>query len=208
MKAKNVMIALMMGLAVNAFANGNEKSSKHVDTYAVNTTESTVGWYGEKITGKNHNGTVTVKSGSILMNHGVLEGGEFTIDMNSIVSKDLEGEWADKLVGHLKSNDFFGVEKFPTSSFKITKVEKATDDAVGQKFNVTGDLTVRDKTHSITFPATIIQSGNNLSVVASFEFDRSKYDVKYGSGAFFDGLGDNLIKDNIKIDLKLRASAK
>lgn len=202
------MIALMMGLAMNAFANGNEKENKHTDTYTVNTAESTVGWYGEKITGKNHNGTVVVKNGSIVMNHGTLQGGEFTIDMTTIVCEDLEGKWADKLVGHLKSEDFFGVEKFPTSSFKITKVEKVANDAAGQKFNVTGDLRVRDKVQSITFPATIVQSSNNLSVVASFEFDRSKHDVKYGSGAFFDGLGDNLIKDNIKIDVKLRASSK
>lgn len=208
MKTKNVMIALMMGLAVNAFANDNEKKEKHSSTYSVNTEESTVGWYGEKVTGKNHNGTVAVKSGSVIMNHGTLEGGEFVIDMNSIKDLDLEGEYAAKLEGHLKSDDFFGVEKYPTSSFKITKVEKASDDAAGQKYTVTGDLKVRDKVQSITFPATVVSSGNNLSVVASFEFDRSKHDVKFGSGSFFDGLGDNLIKDMIKIDVKLRAKAQ
>lgn len=202
------MIALMMGLAVNAFANDNEKKEKHSSTYSVNTEESTVGWYGEKVTGKNHNGTVAVKSGSVIMNHGTLEGGEFVIDMNSIKDLDLEGEYAAKLEGHLKSDDFFGVEKYPTSSFKITKVEKASDDAAGQKYTVTGDLKVRDKVQSITFPATVVSSGNNLSVVASFEFDRSKHDVKFGSGSFFDGLGDNLIKDMIKIDVKLRAKAQ
>lgn len=210
MKTKNVMIALLMGATVSAFATGTEGEKKHSTHFTVNAQESTVGWYGEKVTGKNHNGTVDVKSGSISVNHGTLEGGEFVIDMNTIKDLDMQGEYADKLVGHLKADDFFGVEKYPTSSFKITKVEATqTDGAVqGQtKYNVTGDLKVRDKVQSITFPATLIQTGNNLSVVASFEFDRSKHDVKYGSGSFFDGLGDNLIKDMIKIDVKLRATA-
>jgi polyisoprenoid-binding protein YceI len=155
-------------------------------------------WKGYKVTGS-HEGTVNLKDGMLMIDNDELKGGSFTIDMSSITCTDLEGEYKGKLEGHLKSDDFFGVEKHGTASLYITKAEKTGKNS----YNVTGDLTIKGITKTIEFPVSIY--GNKAN--ANIKIDRSKFDVRYGSGTFFDGLQDNLIYDefDLVIDMEFNS---
>jgi len=145
---------------------------------------SKVVWKGYKVTGS-HEGTINIKSGSLSFNDGKLTGGECSIDMTTLVSTDLTGEYKGKLEGHLKSDDFFGVEKFPTATLIFTDVKVKGKNS----YNVTGDLTIKGKTNPVTFEISIYGS----KATTSLKIDRTKYDVKYGSTSFFDGLKDKAI---------------
>tara|TARA_R110000787_G_scaffold59922_13_gene135934 strand:- start:38483 stop:39061 length:579 start_codon:yes stop_codon:yes gene_type:complete len=151
---------------------------------------SKIVWKGYKVTGS-HEGTINIKSGSLNFNEGILTGGELTIDMTSIITTDLEGEYKGKLEGHLKSDDFFGVEKNPTSSLVFTNV-KATGK---NSYSITGDLTIKGITNTVTFDLSVY--GNKAT--ASLKIDRTKFDVKYGSSSFFDGLKDKAIYDEFDL---------
>jgi len=206
---KLIPIFLLTSAFTLQSTTGEKKNAEKSDSYQVNAPESVVNWRGEELSGKTHVGTLKLQSGSITMNGDKLEGGEFVVDMNTIEDNDIESpEWNHKLVNHLKSDDFFAVKQFPTASFKITSAElvEAKTAVEGQKeYNITGTMTIRGKDEEIKFPATIIQSGNFLSAVASLQFDRSRHNVKFRSGSFFENLGDKLIKDMIKIEVKIRA---
>jgi polyisoprenoid-binding protein YceI len=121
--------------------------------------------------------------------------------MTSITSTDGAGA---RLEGHLKADDFFGVEKFPTANFVITKVTPA---AAAGKLTVSGNLTIKGITKPISFPATLAVKGNSLSAVAKgVKVDRTKYDIRYGSKSFFDSIGDKAIDDEFTLDITLVAS--
>jgi polyisoprenoid-binding protein YceI len=111
--------------------------------------------------------------------------------MTTISSTDLEGEYKGKLDGHLKADDFFGVENHPTSSLVFTNVTASGKNA----YSVTGDLTIKGKTNPITFTISIY--GNKATT--SLKIDRTKYDIKYGSANFFDGLKDKAIYDEFDL---------
>jgi polyisoprenoid-binding protein YceI len=170
------------------------------ETYTVNTTESTIKWNAEKVTGT-HFGMVTLTSGTLEMNDEKLVGGMFEVDMQSITVDDLDGVWKTKLQNHLKSDDFFGAETFPKATLKITDVKPLEDG----KYKVGGILTIKEKSNRIEFETTIIEKGGSITATADLEIDRSKYDVKYGSGSFFDDLGDKTIYDNFILNVKLVA---
>lgn len=170
------------------------------ETYTVDPGTSVVNWVGKKVTGQ-HNGTVEIKDGSLEFETGKLTAGSFSIDMTSILVGDLEGEWKGKLEGHLKSDDFFGIEKYPTSTFVIKKAK-----ALGKgKFDVTGDVTIKGTTQTINFPVQIVEAGDKIIGTASIVIDRSKFGVKYGSGSFFDDLGDKTIYDDFELSVKIEA---
>ncbi len=160
----------------------------------VKTSESTVTWKGYKVTGS-HYGTINLKEGALMFDGDKLTGGEFTVDMTSLVSTDLEGESKGKLEGHLKSDDFFGVEKNPTSKLVFTNVKASGKNS----YKVTGDLTIKGKTNPVTFDVSVY--GNKAT--ATMKVDRSKYDVRYGSGSFFDNLGDKTIYDEFDLVVDL-----
>jgi len=124
----------------------------------------------------------------------------FEIDMTSIASTDLQGEYADKLVGHLKSDDFFGVATYPTAKFAITKV--VSRGKVGD-YKVTGNLTIKETTKEIRFNVNVDNSTSVPVATADITIDRSDFNVKYGSGSFFDNLGDKTIYDEFDLGLKL-----
>tara|TARA_R110002049_G_scaffold252643_1_gene427850 strand:- start:979 stop:1554 length:576 start_codon:yes stop_codon:yes gene_type:complete len=151
---------------------------------------SKVVWKGYKVTGS-HEGTINIKSGSLSFNDGKLTGGECSIDMTTLVSTDLTGEYKGKLEGHLKSDDFFGVEKFPTATLIFTDVKVKGKNS----YNVTGDLTIKGKTNPVTFEISIYGS----KATTSLKIDRTKYGVKYGSTSFFDGLKDKAIYDEFDL---------
>ena len=163
---------------------------------------SDVHWWGYKVAkseASSHDGTVKVKSGDLVMKGNQLVGGSFVLDMTSITSTDLTGEYQQKLNGHLKNGDFFEVEKFPTAAFKITGVKKNNDKVYSSL--VTGNLTVKGKTSAITFPAKISYSKGVVSLVSNkFSFDRQKFDVAYKST-----MQDVFVKDDIDMLVKVTA---
>lgn len=163
----------------------------------VKVSESKVTWKGYKVTGS-HDGNINLKSGHLEMKGKKLVGGEFVVDMTSIVVTDLEaGKGKEKLEGHLKSADFFGVESNPTSKLVFTSVKPMNDNS----YTVTGDLTIK----GITKPVTLVLSMFENKASATLKIDRTKYDIKYGSGSFFDNLGDKAIYDDfdLVVDLAL-----
>jgi polyisoprenoid-binding protein YceI len=181
------------------------KTILHVDTYRIDSQTSKVEWFAEKVTGK-HNGTINISSGDIYNNHGKL-GGKITIDMNSIVVDDLTGDYKGKLEKHLKSEDFFAVKTYPTSVFEITSVVPLSSVTAGEpNFNITGNLTIKNVTNEITFPAYIRFEGSSMSATGQVTVDRSKFDVKYGSKTFFSDIGDKAIYDEFKLKLTIKAS--
>lgn len=195
----------ILGLAIAAVIFS---TTVFAQNYKIETGASVLKWTGEKILGK-HWGTVKIKSGTVNMANNKMNG-EFVIDMTSIVSDDLKDDKAthDKLVGHLKSDDFFSVAKHNNATFKLKKADPYNPKK-GENYNymVTGDLTIKGITHEIRFPANIDIKDGNMTALAEFTIDRSKWDVRFGSGSFFDNLGDKAIYDDIKFELTLKGKA-
>ena len=174
----------------------------------VNTATSLINWTGSKPAGK-HTGTIKISEGEIFLDAGDINGGKFTIDMNSITVTDLDGEGKANLEGHLKGSKeenqdhFFNVKKYPTSTFTITKVAKLAGDTEATHL-VYGNLTIKDITKEVGFKANINTAGGKVKVsTPEFTIDRSEFNVTYGSAKFFDDLKDKVISDDIifKIDL-------
>jgi polyisoprenoid-binding protein YceI len=181
-------------------------SAEGGEAYAVVPAESELIWNGKKVGGE-HSGTISLQGGELLVANDAVVGGEFTIDMASITNTDLEdAKYNSDLVGHLKSDDFFGVEQHPTATFKINSVSPIANAAAGQpNYNVAGDLTIKGKTNPVTFPATVSVENGVATAKADIIVDRAKYDVRYGSKSFFDDLGDKVIEDNFTVSLDLTA---
>jgi len=185
MKTKLVLAAMFALLVVMANAQ----------TLKVDVSKSELNWTGKKVTGEHH-GKINIKEGTLTLKNKKLTDGKFVIDMNSISDLDLPaGEWNDKLVGHLKSDDFFGVTTHPEAVLVITGSTPFTNG----KANVTGKLTIKGITNPVEFEAT---KSDNL-YTAQVTVDRSLYNVRYGSGKFFENLGDKTIYDNFILDVEL-----
>ncbi|WP_413997794.1 YceI family protein [Flavobacterium sp. W1B] len=182
--------AIALALVVVLSTASVTAQSKKIDV-----AQSTINWVGKKVTGQ-HNGTVNFKEGALVFKGKKLTGGAFTVDMTSLTATDLKGEYQGKLNGHLKADDFFGTDKFPTSTivFKTIKV-KAKD-----VYTVTADLTIKGITKPVNFDITV--SGNTATT--TFNVDRTKYDIKYGSKSFFDSLGDKAISDEFELAVSLK----
>ena len=181
-------LALVIGFSVSATEPVNEIKKE------VNTTTSKVTWKAYKVTGS-HTGTVNLNAGSLVFNGDKLTGGEFEVDMTSLISTDLEGEYKGKLEGHLKSDDFFGVATHPTSSLVFTEVRTSGKNS----YEVTADLTIKGITKAITLDVSIYGS----KATATMKVDRAQYDVRYGSGSFFENLGDKTIYDEFDLVVDL-----
>ncbi|MBD2715536.1 YceI family protein [Microvirga sp. STR05] len=175
-------------------------------TYKVQPQLSTLGWVGKKVTGQ-HDGNVQFKDGSVMVRGNQIVGGTFVVDMNSLKVTDIkDADTNGKLVGHLRSEDFFSIDKNPTATFKITKVatlKKA--DAAGNNANITGDLTIKGITQSITFPAKTGVKGGLASASGTATIDRTKFDIKYGSKSFFESIGDKAIMDEFTLSFNVVA---
>ena len=197
MKKQSITMGIVSLIALVLFSFSPKDA-----TYKVNPSKSSIVWLGKKVTGE-HTGKIGVKSGSIMMDGSKLTGGSFVVDMTSISCTDLEDEgYNKKLVGHLKSDDFFGVSKFPTAKYMIKSVKSKG----GSSYEITGDLTIKGKTLPNTFMATVSEKGGMVTATGKMTVDRSKYDVKYGSSSFFEGLGDKVIYDEFTLDVSLAAS--
>lgn len=176
-------------------------AAKVTTTYKVDTQNSNVIWTGYKVTGK-HTGTVKIKNGTLSTDGGVITGGSFDIDMNSITNTDMEGEYAGKLVGHLKSDDFLGTASFPTASFVITKA--IPQDTKGN-YKILGNLTIKGITKEVKFFANAAEANGMINASGKITIDRSEFNMRYGSGSFFDGLGDKTIYDEFDLQISLVA---
>lgn len=159
-----------------------------------NPQQTSLSWLGEKVLGQ-HTGTVTLQSGWISLQENKIASGEFIIDMTSIKSD----EKLDRLEGHLKSDDFFGVEKNPLSKLVITG---STPFDKGSA-TIKGSLTIKGITNPVEFKATMQKTTDGTRFYANIVIDRSKYDIRYGSGSFFDNLGDKTIYDEFKLKINL-----
>lgn len=183
---KSIALALVVVLSTVSVS----AQSKKVDAAA-----SSINWVGKKVTGQ-HNGTVNLKDGTLVFKGAKLVGGTFTVDMTSLTATDLSGEYQGKLNGHLKSEDFFGTEKFATSTLVFKTISTKAKDV----YVVTADLTIKGKTNPVSFDIAV--KGNTAST--KFNVDRTKYDIKYGSGSFFDNLGDKAISDEFELAVALK----
>lgn len=155
----------------------------------IDTKKSTFKWLGTKVTGK-HLGTVSPKSGNVEMKDGKIKSGMVVIDLKTINVTDLTGKWKKKLEGHLMSDDFFNVKKYPEATLEIIKVYSKT---------ITANLRIKGKENKVEFPYTL--KGNTIS--GTMTFDRTKFGMRYKSGNFFKDLGDKLIHNDVKIDYSI-----
>ena len=197
MKAiKLIASILVAALFVNVATAGTPTKGSKKATLAVDVKASKIHWLAKKVAGQ-HEGTIGIASGSLVADGAKISGGEFVIDMKSIVCTDItNAEYNQKFIGHITTGDFFETEKFPTAAFKITKVAGS---------NITGDLTLHGVTKSITFPAKIAVVGGKVSATASIPVDRTDFGVKYNSKKFFDTIGDKAIDDVFNLDITLVA---
>lgn len=227
MKLKNVFWALPAFALVVSCNNAPEESveaeeAKEVATpteeetsanYAVVTADDEINWEGyETFSGDNHYGTIQVSEGQFTVEGDQLVGGTFTIDMSTIHSEDLAGndDAYGKLVGHLKSPDFFAVDSFPTAKFEITGVEVAPEsDTTGATHMVSGNLTLRGITKNITIPAMVEMKDDMIMFdTPEFVIDRSQWNVRFRSTSFAEFANtakDKLIDNNIKLEVDLKA---
>ncbi len=157
---------------------------------------SVLHWTGSKVIGK-HYGKISIKEGRFTVKDNRISSGSFLIDMNSMTNEDLSGGSRDKLLIHLKSDDFFSTDKFPVSTLEIT----GSEPFVNNEAVVSGKLTIKDITHPVTF--TVKRSGNTYTSIVAV--DRTLYNIRYGSGRFFQNLGDNMISDNFELEVTIRA---
>ena len=173
-------------------------TSVFAESQNVDVKKSTVNWTGKKVGGE-HTGTIAIKEGTLDVTGGKLTGGKVVIDMQTIADTDLtDASWNAKLVGHLKTDDFFGVETYPTAELVVNKVE-----ANGNALTVSGNLTIKGITNPVSFTATSSKNGKITTYKGTITIDRSKYNIKYGSKSFFDNLGDKVIYDEFTLDFSL-----
>lgn len=198
---KNIILLFaLVGLAGLSFTNpANRSVAQKIDTE-----KSTVNWKGYKVTGE-HAGTIGIQNGSLEFTDGALTGGSFEIDMTSLTVTDLSGGMKGKLEGHLKSADFFGVEKFPTATFVITK---AYPKGTPGDYKILGNLTIKESTKEIKFYASVKEVEGASVASAKITIDRTDFDVRYGSGNFIDNLGDKTIYDEFDLEVQLVTMAK
>jgi polyisoprenoid-binding protein YceI len=170
-------------------------------SYKVNTKTSTIGWHAEKVTGE-HKGNLSFSGGSVEVNGGKVTGGTLELNMASITVTDITDPGTNaKLVGHLKSDDFFSAEKHPKATLKIKSLKLVS----GNNYTLVADLTIKGITNEISIPVTVAINGKSLTASSTFKLDRTKWDIRYGSKTFFASIGDKAIYDEFDITINLNA---
>lgn len=164
------------------------------DKYTADTAQTKLLWLGEKVTGQ-HTGTIKLQSGWLTWKDNKIISGEFNIDMASLK----ESENNERLMSHLKSDDFFSVEKFPVSTLVITG---STPFGNGNGV-VTGNLIIKGITNPIEFKAALKKEEKGMWFYSNITVDRTKYNIRYGSGTFFDNLGDKTVFDEFRLKVSL-----
>jgi polyisoprenoid-binding protein YceI len=204
----------VVALALSA-CKGGSSANQAGEAQAVNTpagtqlplnlTASSLAWLGAKATGSTHNGTINITEGYLIAGGDAFTGGKFTIDMSTIKVLDLQGEMAGKLEGHLRASDFFLVDSFPTAVFEISSVAAAASDS--STHTITGNLTLRGVTKSISFPAKVAKAADgSITAEARFAIDRTQWGVQYGS-SLVERAADKIISNDILFTVKVVTSA-
>ncbi|MDP1728211.1 MAG: YceI family protein [Bacteroidota bacterium] len=203
---KYIFMLTVTGLGISVFAAPPVKKLKKTTeiNYQVDAAASSLKWNAKKVTGE-HSGTLNFGSGTINIINNTLVGALITIDMNTMDVTDLKGEYHDKLVNHLKSDDFFSVQKFNTAVLKV-KSAKAIKGDFADNYMIVADLTIKGITKEITFPAIVVINKNQVIVNTEFDIDRTDYDIKYGSGKFYENIGDKAIMDKFNIKVRIIAN--
>ncbi|WP_417350365.1 YceI family protein [Flavobacterium alkalisoli] len=185
------------------------EASAEAVKYTVNTAESTIDWTGSKPTGK-HTGTINLSEGEFSVKNDSVESGKFVIDMNSITVTDLEaGNGKEDLEAHLKglgkedtADHFFNVKKYPTGTFEITGITQEAG-----KTMVEGNLTLKETTKNIKFPATVTVTPEAVTLTSeNFKINRTLWSVNYSSKSIFDNLGDKYVDDEIELKVNIKAT--
>jgi len=197
------LVGITLGILVIASTVFATNTKKEKAAFEIDTKASKVLWTGKKVTGE-HTGYISVGNGQVMVDKNTLTGAKVNIDMNSIVCTDIKDEGTNKkFVGHLRSDDFFSVDKNPVTTFEITSVKPASNG----EYNVKGNLTIKGKTNEINFPAKVNMANGMVKANGTAKIDRTKWDIRYGSGKFFEGLGDKMIYDEFEITFDLTAKA-
>ena len=166
--------------------------------FEIVSTQSNIDWVGKKVTGA-HNGTIAVKEGEFILNDGKLAGGEFVIDTTSIKILDVTDPATNaQFFGHLASDDFFSIEKYPEAILNITSVSGN---------HIEGNLTIKGITHPVAFDAAVNVNGDALIATGKLVIDRTKYGMKFRSGNYFKDLGDTLIYNDFELNVNVTAKA-
>lgn len=187
---KNLLIATVALSSIAAFAK--------TDKVDIDPAASKLVYVGKKVTGQ-HTGEVKIAGGYLNFEKNALKGGEIEVDMTSISNNDLtDKDYHKKFLDHMVSEDFFAVEKFKTAKLVVKSVKK---EKTADTYKVVADLTIKGKTAPVTFDAVATKEKASAKLV----FDRTTYDIKYGSGKFFQGLGDKMISDDVELDVTLAA---
>lgn len=175
--------------------------------YKLDLQNSVVNWKGSKPTGT-HTGTIMFSDGEAIVKNDTLVGGKFVFDMNSITVTDLKsGDGKEDLEAHLKGtgekekeDHFFNVNKYPKGSFEVTKVTEENG-----KSMITGNLTLKEISKSITFPAVITNDEKAMTITSeAFPINRTEWNVNYASKSVFDDLKDKTIDDNIELKINVK----
>ncbi len=172
--------------------NDKQKSMLPNDSFIVSPELSSIGWAAQKVIGSGHTGTVKVKSGAIRVEDGRVLEAQLVLDMNTIEDVDRN----ERLIQHLKSPDFFDVAQFNEATFKLTSVTPE---------GVEGQLTIKGITQGVKVPGVLKLEDGKYIFEADYTLDRTLWDIRYGSGKFFQDLGDKMIKDDIQFKIKLVA---
>jgi polyisoprenoid-binding protein YceI len=171
--------------------------------FEIVSSNSSVEWTGRKVTGA-HNGTIGIKNGNFIFNDGKIKGGNVVIDTTSIKILDVTDPATNtQFAGHLASDDFFSIEKFPTATLDILSVKEISNTT----YYLEGNLTIKDITHLVGFEAQVKNDNNIVSLGGKLIIDRTKYDIKFRSGNFFKDLGDTLIYNDFELDFNITAEA-
>ena len=193
------MKKILFLITLSIFTFSAIATKPHTDHIRVDIHKSTVKWKGSKIT-EGHEGFIQIQKGVLMIDHGTLVGGQISFNMKTITNSDIESEkYKAMLEGHLKSDDFFDVDKYPLSTISITKATKTE----GNNYSIVADLRIKGITHSITFDAEVNIRKVAFFAKATIKIDRTKWDIVYNSGNFFKDLGDKLILDKIEFDIYL-----
>ena len=169
--------------------------------FEVASAQSNIDWTGKKVTGA-HNGTIAIKSGTISLTDEKVLGGSFVIDIASIKILDVTDPATNaQFAGHLFSDDFFSADRFPEAFFTITGSAQSKEG----EYTISGNLTIKGITHPVTFPADVLITDDTLTASGKIIVDRTRYEMKFRSGNFFQNLGDTLIYNEFELDVKLTA---
>ena len=210
----SIINTIIIGLLlITGCSTKDKNSSKEVKVLSVIETKLNTGlynvledssqvlWECEWLGGAKHDGSVQLVSGSIDISETSDVNGKFIVDLNSMKCFDLKNEFTNKkLIGHLKSDDFFDVANYPNAVLELVSGKNIS----GNEFKFNGNLTIKGRTHPVTFKGTVVEDNSSYDADLKLIFDRSKYDVRYRSASLFSDLGDRIIADDVKLTVKAK----